>query len=164
MNHTDRSRLLNIARDLNIPTGRWILAGSGAMVMNGIDRKMRDVDIFCSTATWFSLMRQRVETDGEVRVQAWSVFTTDPDDVARRFDPPYLYRTMHGIEVNVFMSWRRRGVGDIDCAFWAHNAKIIDGIPCVPLQLLLDWKIEVGRSKDVDDIRILKAHLEGAQA
>lgn len=163
MNHADRSRLLNIAGELNIPSGRWVLAGSGAMVMNGIDRKMRDVDIFCATETWLSLMRQRGGIEAGLRAPLWSVFATDPDDSTKRCDPPYLYRTMHDIEVNVFHSWRRRGVGDIDTAFWIHNAQIIDGIPCVPLQLLLDWKIEVGRSKDVDDIPLLKTHIAGPQ-
>jgi hypothetical protein len=158
MNHADRSRLLNIARDLNIPSGRWVLAGSGAMVMHGIDRTMRDVDIFCATATWLSIYSERY------RGHPWEVFATDPDDTMRRCDPPYLYRTMHDIEVNVFQSWRKRGVGDIDTAFWIHNAEMVGDIPCVSLQFLLDWKIEVGRSKDIADIALLKARLEGAQA
>jgi hypothetical protein len=163
MNDKDYARLKAIATDLNIPNGRWVLAGSGSMVMHGIDRRMRDVDIFCATQTWFSLMSRAIgETlSGEHK---WSVFATDPDDPQKRCDPPYLYRTMHDIEVNVFSGWRRRGVGDIDVAFWIHNAVMVDGIPCVNLQFILDWKLEVGRDKDVADIPLLQEYLERQHA
>lgn len=167
----DRKRLHNIVRDLNIPRGRWCLAGSGVMVLHGIERRMRDVDIYCATQTWFSLMRQRTEkqlhSPSEGRgaptmwesSPTWEVFTTDPDDAKSRCDPPYLYRVMYDIEVNIFFSWRRRGVGDIDVAFWLHNTQDVDGIPCLPLQFLLDWKEEVGRDKDVGDIHLIRQHL-----
>jgi hypothetical protein len=145
----DRDRIKKIAEELNIPAERWVLGGSGVMVMHGIERKMRDVDIFTSTATWFGLFGT-----GD-----WDVFVTDPDDPQRRCDPPYLYRVMHDIEVNIFFNWRRRGRGDIDVAFWVHNTEMIDGIPCLPLQFLLDWKMEVGRAKDIDDISALKEFL-----
>ena len=104
---TDRDRLERILTELNLPVGRWALAGSGVMVLHGINRKMRDVDIFCATQTWFSLFRQQ-RGQGLGTVPMWDLFVTDPDDVKRRCDPPYLYREMHGIEVNVFSAWRLR--------------------------------------------------------
>ena len=164
MNQGDRARVRAIAADLNIPAGRWALAGSGSMVMHGIDRKMRDVDIFCATATWFSLMRQARITPlppdaGDHSTPSWEVFTTDPDDSMRRCDPPYLYKMMHGIEVNIFSCWRVRGAGDIDMANWIAMANMVDGIPCVPLKLIYAWKAEMGRAKDLDDIQLIKEYM-----
>jgi hypothetical protein len=133
-----------------------VLAGSGSMIMHGMERKPRDIDIFCATATWFGLLRSQRGN--------WNVFCTDPDDAKRRCDPPYLYKDMHGIEVNIFCDWRKRGIGEINVAFWIHNAVVIEGIPCVPLQLLLDWKEEVGRSKDTQDIAAIKQFTGGPRA
>lgn len=156
---SDKERLLLVLRELHLPHGQWALSGSGVMVLAGLrDHKpMGDVDIFVATRLWFDLLtRARVDQpDG----RRWQVFTTDPDDPKRRCDPPYLYRDLHGIEVNLFFDWRKRGVGDIDSNFWLHNTQEIEGIPCIPLQMLLDWKREVGRAKDVDDIAVLEKAL-----
>lgn len=150
----EKARIHHIMDELNLPRERYALAGSGSMVMHGMVRKPRDIDIFCATATWHSLYRsgQRFQ---------WNLFCTDPDDAKRRCDPPYLYREMHGIEVNIFHDWRKRGIGEINAAFWIHNAVVLEGVPCVPLQLLLDWKEEVGRSKDALDIVAIKEFLGG---
>lgn len=158
----EKQRLLRVLEDLNLPEDQWILSGSGSLVMHGIerDRPMGDVDIFCATRLWFDLYHEGlVGIIREGSYAPWHVWTTDPDDPKRRADPPYLYKEIHGIEVNVFHSWRKRGVGDIDVAFWLANAEIIDGIPCVSLQFMLDWKEQIGRAKDQTDIERIKEFL-----
>ena len=163
----EKPRLLKILSELDLPEGQWLLSGSGAMVMHGIERgrPMGDVDIFVATRVWFELYHRdffngtmqgvRLE-DGRKR---WQIWTTHSEDVAARCDPPYLVKEMHGIEVNIFHSWRQRDVGNIDVAFWMLNADVVDGIPCVPMQFLLDWKEQFGRAKDRDDIATLSAWL-----
>lgn len=145
---TERERLVAILTELELPAGQWVLAGSGSLVIRGIERPrpMGDVDIFIATRTWFMMEHTRT----------WSVFTTDPNDRKRRCDPPYLFKELYDLEVNVFGSWRLRSNGNIDAAWWIHNAEDVDGWPCVPLQLLLDWKRSEGRAKDVDDIKIIE--------
>lgn len=153
-NEQERQRLDRVLRQLNLPKGRWVLSGSGVMVLHGMDRKMGDVDIFIATRCWFDLLATGL----------WQVYTTDPDDFKRRADPPYLYRTVGDIEVNVFFDWRKRGVGDIDVNFWLHNAEYVGGWPCIPLAFILYWKQEVGRAKDYHDIVAIQEHLGKGEA
>ena len=110
---------------------------------------MGDVDIFCATRLWFSLLT----------ATGWSVFTPHPNDRAACCDPPYLYKVMEGLEVNIFFNWRRRGVGDIDVPFWMNNPVMVAGYPCTDLNFMLDWKRSMGRAKDHDDIIELERHL-----
>lgn len=160
---TEKPRLLRILRELDLPEGQWVLNGSGVMVMHGIERHkpMGDVDVFVATRVWFDLYESALIQRAAYGVeQDWRVFTTDPDDPKRRCDPPYLYRQIHGIEVNVFSAWRRRGIGDIDVNWMVLNAELVDGVPCASLQSLLDWKEQVGRDKDSRDIHAIRRHLE----
>lgn len=154
---TEKERIKQIAADLALPEGQWVLSGSGILIMHDIKRAkpMGDVDIFVATRVWIDMLLASVHGFG----RKWGVYTTDPADSATRCDPPYLYCDMYGIEVNIFSSWRTRHVGDLDVNFLIHNAQPVDGIPCYSLQFILDWKRETGRAKDVDDIRILEEHL-----
>lgn len=166
----ERERIHRIVNDLALTDGRYVLAGSAVMVLHGIDRAPRDIDIFVATATWFNIYNTTEASQftglgsspANLLTRVWSLFVTDPDDRMRRSDPPYLYRVMHGIEVNIFHSWRKRGIADIDVAFWLHNAEIVDGIRCIPLNCLLHWKEVLGRAKDQVDIEVLKLHLQAA--
>lgn len=147
----ERERLVAILRDLDLPPGGFCLSGSAVLVLHGIQRskEMGDLDIFIPTRTWFQLYES-----GE-----WSLWTTDPEDPTRRHDPPYLIREVRGLEVNVFSEWRKRGVGDIDVAFWTCNSELVKGWPCVRLEFVLNWKEAVGRDKDLDDIKLLRQYL-----
>lgn len=145
----DKERLNRILQELDLPKGQYALAGSGVLVLHDIERpkQMGDVDIFLATRPWFALHGR-----GD-----WSVFTTDPNDARRRSDPPYLFKTLHGLEVNIFSEWRNRDVGNINVGQWIHSAVEVgpNKWPCVRLDFLLDWKRSVRRPKDIDDIRIL---------
>lgn len=160
----EKERLDRILYALDLPENQWILAGSGVLVLHGIDRgrPMGDVDIFCSTRLWFQIYFDALNPGraGAALQEPWKIFTTDPKDIKRRVDPAYLYKEMHSIEVNVFSSWRQRSTGNIDVGFWMANAEKIQGWPCVPLQLIMDWKVAEGRAKDVTDIAQIKKHLE----
>jgi len=158
---TEKPRLLKILYELDLPKGQWVLSGSGTLVMHGIerDRPMGDVDIFLATRPWFELLYKGME-NAFFDAPTWRVYTTDPDDPARRVDPPYIYRMMHGLEVNIFHGWRKRGIGDIDVGFWLNNTEIVDGIPCLPVKFLLDWKEQMGRAKDQTDIESIKKWME----
>lgn len=151
---TEHETVLAICRELALPAGQWVIAGSGAMIMQGITavdrgKPMGDLDVFVATRTWFKMLED----------PRWCLFTTDPDDPKRRSDPPYLTRKMHGLRVDVFFGWRVRHVGDMDVAFWILNAVDVEGVPCARLQFVLDIKRELGRAKDVWDIRVLEERL-----
>jgi hypothetical protein len=151
---TERERIVRICQSLPVwdwPKDQWFVNGSGSMIMHGITaeergKPMGDLDIFVATRRWFELLFTRV----------WDLRMTDPDDPRTRSDPPFLRRSVMGLPIDVFQSWRVRHVGDFDVAFYMLNSVVIDGVPCVPLQFILDWKSEVGRAKDQVDIEVLK--------
>lgn len=159
---TEKENLVSILNELCedavLRPGHWALAGSGVMVLHDLERNkpMGDVDIFMATRDWIDVLYRFGSAYG------WRVFTTEPDDFKRRCDPPYLYKVIEGLEVNIFSQWRVRGIGDIDVNFWLHNVEEVEGWPCVPLRCLFDWKRAVGRAKDMDDIRVMSEYLKEA--
>lgn len=157
----EKPRLLRVLEDLALPEGQWALSGSGVLVMHGIERNrpMGDVDIWLATRPWFGLLSIDDPTPWGGFLPRWNVFTTDPENPATRCDPAFLFKEMHGIEVNIFCQWRTIGVGDINVTQWINDAELVEGIPCVPLQHILNWKDEMGRAKDSQDIEVLKKHL-----
>lgn len=151
---TEREKLERILGQLGLSPDAFLVSGSAVIFLHGVprDRPMGDVDIFVPTRTWFELQKDR----------RWKVWTASPSIPSCRCDPPYLAREIEGLEVNVFFAWRRRGVGDIDVNLWFANGEWVDGWRCVPLPMVLHWKEEMGRAKDLDDILLLRAHfLEG---
>lgn len=173
---TDRETIMAVVKDLDLPEGQWFLSGSGAMCLAGLrDHKpIGDIDIFCATRVWFNLMATNFygvdvglklpEETAVVPVPVWGVYTTDPEDPETRCDPPYLYRTMHGIEVNVFSSWRIRNVGNIDVNNEILRSQEINGVPCISLEFLYNWKVEVQREKDQEDIAVFERCFAGEEA
>jgi hypothetical protein len=131
-------------------------------------RPMGDLDLFVTTALWFELSEkftrtrtQRVseetlrETEGE-----WYLITPPRHDPKRRCDPAILRGYIEGLTVDVFCDWRRRGgSGDFDVNFYMMNAELVQGWPCAPLQLIMDWKLGQGRNKDLTDVIAIREHL-----
>jgi hypothetical protein len=144
--------LLTLAGEGALPDGNWIVSGSAVLVLHGLvrSRPVGDLDLFIATEDWFSLYH----------THQWDLITTDPNDPARRCDPPYLSRVIGGLEVNVFFEWRTRRWGNFDVNYKIAHAETVRGWPCVPLRVVLAWKQEVGRSKDTDDIQLLVQHLQ----
>jgi hypothetical protein len=180
----ERDRLIRIWKQLDLPQDQAVLSGSGSLIMQGIDRQrpMGDVDIFVATRIWFDMFKSGIPPracrlcDGETFYvtdegwyiecheclafdKCWSLWTKHPDDEVRRCDPPYLRANLEDIEVNVFSNWRLRSGGNLDVAKTIREAVLVDGIPCVPLERMLEWKREVGREKDLEDIKLIERTL-----
>jgi hypothetical protein len=150
---TELQKLTGILDQLDLPKDEYMVGGSGIMVLNDIDRKLGDLDIFCTTALWFDLYEYR-----------GLLLHIPPSDTYKRFDPPYLYQTLNGIEVNIFSAWRLRSdevakghVVDLE-KIWASR-EFRHGYPTATLEFLRGWKSFVGREKDREDIRLIDTHL-----
>jgi hypothetical protein len=63
--------------------------------------------------------------------------------------------------VEIFASWYP-DVGDIHELI--QGADLVDGIPFVKLQKVLEWKERYGRPKDWDDVALIKKYMEGDDA
>lgn len=149
---TEAEQIDRILIDLALPRGQWVLAGSGVMVLHGIEREksLSDLDIFCSTHLWFDLMSAN---------KGWCWWATQGMDPARRCDPPYLYKTVEDLEVNLFYGWRARNYGNINVNMSIETAEEVKGWPCMKLPRLLSWKQAANREKDQADIKAIKATL-----
>lgn len=152
----DQVRLEMILCELKpvLPDGQWFLNGSAVLVLNGIDNGrggMGDLDIFLATRSWFEIFRIYGTANPDVH-NGWKLVTPNPDDFRERADPPYLLRVMRGLPVHLFFNWRIRHVADIDVNFLIHNAEIVGGWPCAPLQMVADWKAQKLRAKDAIDL------------
>ena len=160
----ERARIHRIMDELDLPAGQFVLSGSAPIVLAGIQRgkPMGDLDVFLATRPWVAMLLSAAKTAawrGGLDGASWEVWTTDPTDPMTRCDPPYLHRIVCGLEVNIFSSWRVRGIADINAAEMIEEAETVDGLPCIPLELIYGWKLELGRSKDIDDLALLRDHL-----
>lgn len=143
---------------LPIARKNYVLVGSGPMALRNM-RDVGDLDIFTTTADWFTL----------TRAHEFKVSVTDSLDVRRRCDPPIASKCIMGIEVNCFFDWRLRW-GDMMMDVTAEianaeeiAAKTSDGIeftvPCMRLETLIAWKLSAGRPKDFSDIAQIARYL-----
>lgn len=149
---TERERLRRVLDIVgpSLPEGRYFINGSGALYLNGIDngRPMGDLDVFMATADWFDHYR----TGGKL----YTLMLPERDSPEERADPPYLIREVLGLPVHLFFDWRVRHVADIDVNWLIHNAEIVDGYACAPLQAIVDWKAQKLRAKDAQDLEAIR--------
>lgn len=122
----------------------WAVSGSASLVLRGYDigRPVNDVDLFLTTSQWLIISRWGI----------WEVVVPPGDDVARCCDPPHLRATPYEMPFEAYFAYRQTGMSPIDVALWIHNREMVNGVPCVPLNLLLDWKSRSGRAKDALDV------------
>jgi hypothetical protein len=154
-------RILNLLKEARLlPDGQWFLNGSAVLVLHDIrtGRPMGDLDIFLATRQWFRLHYLSSHNlpvyDGGPHYR-FDLRTPDPDAPQARHDPAYLERVIGGLPVHVFSAWRVRHVADIDCNFLTLNAETVEGWPCAPLQMVLDWKCQKLRAKDTIDVEAI---------
>jgi hypothetical protein len=154
----DHPRLHRILERLlpGLPTGQWFLNGSAVLVLHHIKtgRPMGDLDIFLATRPWFDFPSTVKRATGFSQY-GWELRTPDPSDPTSRHDPPYWERVIEDLPVNVFFGWRVRHVADIDCNFLTLNAQNVQGWPCAPIQMVLDWKCQKLRGKDSIDVEAI---------
>lgn len=137
------TEVLELGEPCGLQRENMLVNGSASMVLHGMDRQIDDVDLFVPTRVWFKLR------DNDFR---WNTYLTNPWDSELLCDPPFIYRWVQGVEVNVFFAWRRRGYVDIDVADEFRRAVNKSNFLAVPLRQLRRWKVEAGRWKDIHDV------------
>lgn len=152
--YSERAKIEHACRVLSLPKGRWMLGGSGPLVLHGIEREkpLGDIDIFVDTAVWMRLMRWP---------KSGLELILPEDTPATRNDPAMLRTKLYDLTVDIGYAWRRRNVADIDLNFWMNNVEMVRGIPCAPLQFILDWKRRRGQAKDLGDVRAIETYMKG---
>jgi hypothetical protein len=164
---TQLEELTSVLRELlethdldGLTPGNMLVGGSASMVLHGMDRSINDLDIFVPTKVWFDIRDDHYKDEGDK--PRWGTYLTDPCDRECLCDPPYIYRTVRGVEVNMFFAWRRRGYVDLDTADEFRRAVLKNGYLTVSLRTLRRWKVEAGRAKDLRDVHAIDQFLDEA--
>lgn len=130
---------------LELQPSDYFIGGSGPMALRNM-RHLRDLDLGLTTAYWFELLLSN----------KWGLYTPLPNLEHERCDPPFIYKTVEGVEVHAFFAWRLREhqpARDSDYnVIFREYTEMIAGWRCVTLPLLLRLKSQEQRSKDFADI------------
>lgn len=128
------SELFDLLRSLALPAGDFAVFGSGPLLARGIIETAGDLDVICRGPAW-----DRAQQLGVM------VELADGARIASAFDGAITF----GI------SW---AYGDVDVDSLIDTADMIDGIPFVKLQHVIDFKRLAGRPKDLAHLRLLDDH------
>lgn len=128
---------------LSLPLGKYIVVG-GAMEAHGI-RKANDVDLIVTD----ELFDQLVEA-------GWTQYDLTPKDKGR--DGNKRKVNQGDVDVMTEFSWNEVTIAETKDLI--TRAEIIEGVPFVPLELLLQWKEISEREKDATDAALIRDYLE----
>jgi len=126
--------LFEKVKELKLPVGEYALFGSAPMAVRGL-RDSRDIDIIVIDEL-FEICRNDAK---------WQV---------KRFDDGREYLTYENMEM--FKNWHP---GDWNINESINSAEIIDDLPFVKLENVIEWKKLYGREKDLNDIKIIEKFL-----
>jgi hypothetical protein len=132
--------LIEDIKNLDLPYGEYSVVGSAAMSVRGL-REHKDVDILV-TKSLYEKLKEKGWNVKQVRldfqVVEFGIFEASPDMVTLSNYKP-------------------------DIQTIINNSEIIDGIPFSNLQDVLDFKIAMGREKDLKDVELIKNFLKKIQ-
>jgi hypothetical protein len=127
-------------RKLNFPSDQYIVVGSGILAAKCI-RETNDLDIVVTPELF-----ERCKSEG------WEVLPWTKESI-----PGKDWLKKNNVEVYVQLS---RKTGGIPASELIKDAEIIEGIPFITLETLIDFKQEYGRPKDFEDIKIIERYLK----
>lgn len=128
--------LLKQLRGLKLPVDQFAVTSSGPMAVRGI-REARDLDIVVTDKLWEELSKK---------------YPVIPRD---------LCDTLHVGDVEILGNFSKNpnsGIATVDEQI--NTADVIDGIRFVNLNLIIKFKQELGREKDLKDIKLIKEYLD----
>lgn len=126
--------LFQKVRSLELPMGKYALFGSAPIGIRGL-KDCRDIDIIVMEDLWKECKGRGLEVG----------FTADGSQ--------YLWKD----EIELFKDWKP---GHWDIRQLIEEAEIIEGLPFVKLEKVLEWKRLNGREKDLEDIEIIERFLQ----
>ncbi len=131
--------LFETLKKLDFPVGQYAIFGSGPMWARGI-RESDDLDIIVRGEAW-----EQAKANGVVGVKEYSGLQ-------------YAYFADGKIEV--YDGWYP---GEWNVDELIETAEMIDGIPFVRLESVVEWKKIMGREKDKNDLSSIQEYLSKNQ-
>jgi len=125
-------------KNLNLPLGEYLIAGSGPMAARSI-RDYKDIDILVTERLYEKLKKDD-----------WEI--VEVDGVNDKFEV---------LKKDKYEAGKNLWFGDYrpNSEFLITNAEIINGIPFLPLPELVKFKKALGREKDLKDIKLIEDYL-----
>ena len=121
-------------RALNLPLGSYAVFGSGPLEAHGL-RTAKDIDLIV-TSDFFRKCKHSGEWQAEKLKDHHEVLTKG--------------------DVSMYDSW---APDSWDIAQMIQEAEVIDGVPFVKLETVLEWKKIRNSEKDKEDIKLLEKKL-----
>jgi len=122
---------LDELRLLNLPDKQYAIFGSGPMAVRGL-RQAHDLDLLIKKDLWDELAK---------------IYPLHEKGVALRAG-----------HIELFSHWEP-WFKDTDQLI--ETAEVIDGLPFVRLEYVLEWKKQMGREKDKQDVVLIEKYLTG---
>jgi hypothetical protein len=129
-------RLFRLLEKLALPSGDYVVTGSGPLLAHGLRASIHDLDLVA-------------------RGKAWEIAKAKGPVVNSRSGYGRRIVLNHGA-IEVFDHWIG-GLTDIDAMI--DGAEFIEGFPFMPLRDTLRWKRGLGRAKDLTDVRLIEDFL-----
>ena len=127
--------LFDDLKKLTLPEGEYAVFGSGPLWVRGI-REAADIDIIARGKAW-----EAVRTKGSVQTK-------------KGLGIQYIPFANGAIEI--YKDWRP---GEWNVDELIETAEIIDGIPFVRLDVVIEWKKRRGQEKDLKDLVLIEEYL-----
>jgi len=131
---TKNNLLFKKAKELNLPKGGYAIFGSGPMGVRGL-KECHDLDIIVKEGIF----------EKYKNLKNWQ---------SKKSNNSYYLDNNEGLEL-----WKDWGPGKWNIAQLIKDAEIIDDLPFVRLNSVLEWKKMNGREKDLKDIKLIEDFL-----
>jgi len=122
--------LFQRVRELNLSLGKYVIFGSGPLGIRGLT-ECNDIDILVTQNLW----NEYKNKDWELRVM------------------PHGSEYLQKNKIELWTDWKP---GQWDVGRLIKDAEVIEGLPFVPLNQVLEWKKLILRAKDLKDIEIIE--------
>lgn len=125
--------LFDKLRSLRLPENDYAVFGSGPLIVRGIVPPSNDLDVICRASAW-----KKVKEIGSLQ-----------------FDDDYHLEIVTLFEEQVTFG-NKWAIGDFEIEKLIDDAELIDGLPFVRLEHVIEYKLVRASEKDLQHIEALK--------
>jgi len=129
------SELFDLLRSMALPAGQYAVFGSGPLLAKGIIDSVTDLDVICLGPAW----EHACGFGDLVPVEGTDVMIVSTHEGAITFGRSWAY-------------------GSVDLADLIATAEMIDGLPFVRMEHVVEYKTIAGRPKDLAHLALIERH------